>query len=519
MVLKAFKTKVLLGVVLGTGLAQATTKEIESWGPALAGSDPVTVLVKMENRLDLSTLKNLDSDPQARSAKIAQTLEAHLKMAVEKEAPWLNKGPAEGVEEVTPLWLVGAVKVRVKPGALEKLLLTKGTKSISLDRAKPIHHLFDEVSFSRYSSQAENPLSEEMGWGVKKVGAPEAWKSGVEGEGVIVAVLDSGVNVNHPDLEGNIWKNSGEFGTDANGNDKATNGIDDDNNGYIDDVYGWNFEENNSNISDYMGHGTQAAGIIAGQGKKGVQTGMAPKAKVMALRSCCVLGGEVAESAIWEAIQYAMKNGARVLSMSVSMKHWGKPNYSQWRRASEVLNSAGIVHVNSAGNRGKGNEPYNIGAPGSNPPAWLHPLQSQNGTGVSSMITVGAVDFEDHLRNYSSIGPVTWEEVSDYQDFPFEKGQKKGLMKPEICAPSETPSLSYDGENYTLSFGGTSSATPHVAGAVALLMSAEPKLTVAQITESLLMTATKMDGEFTNHCGAGRLDVQAALEYARTHFK
>jgi subtilisin family serine protease len=416
------------------------------------------------------------------------------------------------------VWLVGAVKVRVKPGALEKLLITKGTRSIALERAKPIHSFFDEVNFSTGSSEPKNPLSEEIGWGVRKVGAEEVWKSGVQGDGVVVAVLDSGVNVNHPDLEGNIWKNPGEQGLDADGNEKASNGLDDDNNGYVDDVYGWNFEENSSDISDYMGHGTQAAGIIAGQGKKGVQTGMAPKAKIMSLRTCCMLGGEVAESAIWESIQYAMKNGARVLSMSVSMKHWGKPNYPQWRRASEVLNVAGIVHVNSAGNRGKGNEPYNIGAPGSNPPAWLHPNQADNPSGVSSMITVGAVDFEDHLRQYSSIGPVTWEEVSGYKDFPFEKGQKKGLLKPEICAPSETPSLSFDGENYTLSFGGTSSATPHVAGAAALLISANPNLTVAQITESLLMSAEQIGGEFTNECGAGRLDIQKAVEYARERF-
>ena len=517
--LQNLKTKAWMLGLLGVGLAQASPKDLEVWGPALTGTDPVTVLVKMENRFDLASLKDLDADSLSRSNEIARVLEDHLKTTMAQEAPWLKDGKPEGVEEVTPLWLVGAVKVRVKPGALEKLLITKGTKSISLERAKPIHRLFDEVSSSKSSPELENPFSEEMGWGVRKVGAPEVWKTGVEGEGVVVAVLDSGINVNHPDLEGNVWKNTGEIGRDADGGDKSSNGVDDDKNGYVDDVYGWNFEENSSDISDYLGHGTQAAGIIAGQGKKGFKTGVAPKAKVMALRSCCLLGGEVAESAIWEAIQYAMKNGARVLSMSVSMKHWGNPNYSQWRRASEVLKSAGIIHVNSAGNRGKGNEPYNIGAPGSNPPAWLHPAQSQNGTGVSSMITVGAVNFEDQLRNYSSVGPVTWEGVSDYQDFPFEKGQKKGLMKPDLCAPSETPSLSFDGENYTLSFGGTSSATPHVAGAVALLLSAEPKLTVAQITESLFMTAHPIGGEFTNQCGAGRLDVDAALDYVRKQFK
>lgn len=508
----------LLGVV---GPVFSEPGALESLAPALASQEPVTVLVKMENRFDLSSLQGLSSERGRRSQQIVEALETHLKTAVEEETPWIKGGEKEGIEEVTPLWLVSALKVRVKPAALEKLIIVKGTRSISLEKAKPIYRLYDDyVSVSSKPTENISLLNEEIGWGVRKVGAPEVWGTGVEGQGVIVAVLDSGVNVNHPDLEGNIWKNPGEIGQDEQGNDRSTNGIDDDQNGYTDDVYGWNFEQNSADISDYMGHGTQSAGIIAGQGKNGFKTGIAPKAKIMTLRSCCMLGGEVAESAIWEATQYAMKQGAQVISMSVSMKHWGKPNYLQWRRASEVLNTAGIVHVNSAGNRGKGNEPYNIGAPGSNPPAWIHPLQtdSSNG-GVSSMITVGAVDFEDHIRNYSSTGPVTWEEISGYGDFPFEKGKRKGLMKPEICAPSETPSLSMDGTNYTLSFGGTSSATPHVAGAIALLLSQNPHLTVAQVTEAIQMSAVNVGEEFTNQCGSGRLDVQAAVNYVKEHFK
>lgn len=497
----------------------AVSPNLAVWTEVVTRNEPVSVLVKMGRPLNLSQLQGLSPEPLKRSLEIAKALESHLENEVEKEAPWIKKGPSEGIESVTPLWLVGAVRVRAKPEAIEKLLIVKGASSMSLEKSKPIHALFDNEVTLRSPDPTERIEPEDIGWGVRKIGAPETWKQGVEGKGVIVAVLDSGINVNHPDLAGNIWKNEGETGTDSDGNDKSTNGVDDDKNGFVDDVYGWNFEENSSDISDYLGHGTQAAGIIAGQGAGGTHTGVAPKAKVMALRSCCLLGGEVAESAIWESIQYAMKQGARVLSMSVSMKHWGKPNYLHWRRASEVLNTAGIVHVNSAGNRGHGNEPFNIGAPGSNPPAWLHPLQSQEGQALSSMITVGAVDYEDHLRQYSSIGPVTWEHVPGYEDFPYNKGERKGLIKPDLCAPSETPSLSMDGENYTLSFGGTSSSTPHVAGAVALLLSENPKLTVAQITESLQMSAVPVDGEFTNRCGAGRLNVQAALDYVRNRFK
>lgn len=486
-------------------------------GKALTGNEPVSVLVKLSQPFDLKSLKKLPLETPKRGLKIAEMLESHLLEQVKKDTPWLKVGSEPGVEEVTPLWLVGALRVRAMPGVIEKLVLVSSSK-VSLERAKPVHALFDEVPANRSSLSSESTLSE-LGWGVQKVKAPEVWEEGPQGNGVVVAVLDSGVNVNHPDLGGNVWMNSGETGKDNQGNDRANNAIDDDKNGFVDDVYGWNFEENTNDVSDYLGHGTQSAGIIAGQGKNGTQTGVAPKAKIMSLRSCCLLGGEIAESAMWEAMQYAMRNGARVISMSVSMKHWGNPSYPQWRRASEVLNLSGIVHVNSAGNRGKGNEPYNIGAPGSNPPAWLHSQQLQAATELSSMITVGAVDFEDHLRNYSSVGPVTWEAVNGYQDFPYEKGKKPGLIKPDICAPSETPSISSDGENYTLSFGGTSSATPHVAGVVALLLSYKSDLTVAQITEAIQMSAEQVEGGFTNHCGAGRIDALASLNYAKTHFQ
>ena len=500
------------------GQGQGMNPNLRAWGPAITGTESVSVLVKLEGPLDLSQVPVKSLSPATRVETITEALEKHLQKQVDEQAAWLKVGSAEGVEEVTPLWLVGALRVRARPAAIEKLLITHGISALSLEKAKPIHRLFDSETESSELGTPTHSGPEQIGWGVKKIKAPEAWGLGSQGEGVVVAVLDSGVNVHHPDLAGNIWTNAGEQGMDSEGNDRSSNGVDDDQNGYVDDVYGWNFEENSSDVSDYLGHGTQSAGIIAGQGKNGTQTGVAPKAKIMTLRSCCLLGGEVAESAIWEAVQYALKKGARVLSMSVSMKHWGKPNYSHWRRASEVLNLAGVIHVNSAGNRGKGNEPYNIGAPGSNPPAWLHPLQAQASSKLSSMITVGAVDFEDQLRPYSSVGPVTWEQVPEYQDFPYEKGQKKGLIKPDLCAPSETPSLAMDGKNYTLAFGGTSSATPHVAGAVAVLLSAEPELSVAQITESLQMTAVPVAGEFTNRCGAGRVDVLAALEYVRRHF-
>jgi len=333
----------------------------------------------------------------------------------------------------------------------------------------------------------------------------------------LVAVVDSGANVSHPDLVPSLWSNPGESGIDRNGKDKARNGVDDDNNGYIDDVVGWNFEDKSNDVSDINGHGSQTAGIVGGAGTGGTQTGVAPGAKMMILRTCCNSGTQIFESNTWEGLQYAIRNKARVISMSLSVKHNTSPSYAKWRRVGEVVLAAGVVHVNSAGNRGSGSPPHNIGAPATNPPAWLHASQPLNG-GLTSMITIGATDETDKIRAYSSTGPVTWEDIEEFKDYPYEGGTKVGLIKPDVCGPSEVPSTSMDGQTYTASFGGTSSATPHVAGVVALLLSGKPNLSVAQVTESLQVSSVSVDNSFNTKCGAGRVDAFRALEYAKNKF-
>ena len=134
------------------------------------------------------------------------------------------------------------------------------------------------------------------------------------------------------------------------------------------------------------------------------------------------------------------------------------------------------------------------------------------------MITIGATDANDSVRYYSSSGPVTWESIDGYSDYLYSDGTKKGLVKPDVCAPSEVPSTSMDGVSYTHSFGGTSSATPHIGGVMALLLSANPKLTPAQAIEALQNSAVVVDETFNNKCGAGRVDALAALEYVQKNF-
>ncbi len=157
------------------------------------------------------------------------------------------------------------------------------------------------------ASPAENHRGN-IWWHVTYVHAPECWDLGYDGDDVVVGVIDTGIDRNHSDIASHMWLNPGELGW---------NQIDDDQNGYVDDTWGWNFEQNNNNptYSTAFGgnHGTNCAGIVAGDGAAGTVTGVAPDALLMSLRV-----NTWAQNI--EAIQYAIDNGADVISMSRSEK-------------------------------------------------------------------------------------------------------------------------------------------------------------------------------------------------------
>ena len=242
----------------------------------------------------------------------------------------------------------------------------------------------------------------------------------------------------------------------------------------------------------------------------------------MALR----VGGQ--ERQYWKAFEFAIQNQVDVISMSMSWKYpWG-PDYPGWRRACETVLAAGIVHANSIGNQG--NQlvthpiPFNIATPGNCPPPRLHPLQPISG-GLSSAIACGATDDSDVLANYSGRGPAAWENAP-YTDYPYASGIKPGLIKPEVCAPGPgTTSCNWrfpqdaNARPYR-SFGGTSAATPHVGGCLALLAQAcrrhGKRIVPARLQEALEATAVRIVGQTRdkeNHFGAGRVDVYAAYKY------
>lgn len=291
-------------------------------------------------------------------------------------------------------------------------------------------------------------------WANDLVKSPEVWQGGlftgsITGEGIVVAVIDDGVEISHPDLATNIWQNSKEV---------AGNGIGDDGNGFTDDIHGWNFttDSNNGDVrpaSERDNHGTHIAGTIAALRNELGSTGVAPNAKIMPIKIADNINGRwenISVSGIAEAIRYAVDNGADVINMS-----FGTNGFSpEIRSALEYAASKNVVTVAAAGNS-RGNMP-------------AFPANQAISWGIS----VGSVDRNIELSQFSNLA-----------------GSNNGML--HIMAPGESiHSLGLGGQFRESS--GTSMATPHVAGVVALMKSANPSLSATEIRRIIAETATKI---------------------------
>jgi subtilisin family serine protease len=366
--------------------------------------------------------------------------------------------------------------------------------------------------------------------GLILINAPAVWAAGDSGAGVLTSNIDTGCDWDHPDLVNNIWNNLGEdFDNDGHTLEWTgsawvfdpgdINGVDDDANGYVDDFIGWNFANNNNNPSSSSYHGTATAGIVCGDGTNGTQTGVAPRAKIMNLLPS-------GEADIWLAMQYAVDNGVDVTTSSLSYKWYfsPQPNYPMWRQMNDVELAAGVVHTNSTSNDGNTvGVPFNISAPGNTPPSWIHPDQTLVG-GTSSVIGVGNVHAStDIIATSSPWGPAAWEDFqinhpgypypmpSQYQDYPYEtQPGSMGLLKPDVSAPGNGTTSTTIGGGYT-SFSGTSAATPHVCGTVALMLGVNPNLTPAEVSMIIQTTSVEKGAPGKdNRYGAGRIDAYEA---------
>ncbi|MCB0347251.1 MAG: S8 family serine peptidase [Bdellovibrionales bacterium] len=176
----------------------------------------------------------------------------------------------------------------------------------------------------------------------------EIIKSDLQKE-VIVAVIDTGIDIDHPYLKSNLWINSGESGLDESGNDKSTNGIDDDHNGYVDDIHGWDFTTQSNDLTDTIGHGTHISGIISGKSTPRLAISNLTKIKIMTLKYFDKDAGDtqsIKNTVL--AIKYAVKMGASIINYSSSGAIRNKDEETAIKEAS----AKGIIFVTAAGNSG-----------------------------------------------------------------------------------------------------------------------------------------------------------------------
>ena len=306
-----------------------------------------------------------------------------------------------------------------------------------------------------------NNTGQSAGTADADIDAPEAWDIQKGNPNLVIGVIDTGVDYNHPDLVGNIWTNPGEI---------AGDGIDNDNNGYIDDTRGWDFAYNDNNPMDGHGHGTHVSGTIAGKGNNGVGvTGVAWNAKIMPLKMFDDTGSGGYTSNAILAINYATAKGVKLTNNS-----WGGGGYSQ--ALSDAINTAGqqgALFIASAGNATQ-----NTDVTPSYPASY----------NLSNIISVASTTRTDGLSYFSNYGATTVD-----------------LGAPGSDIYSAWPNSTYN------TISGTSMASPHVTGAAALLWSQNPTWTAQQVKDRLMQTTDPISALSGKTVSGGRLNINNAL--------
>jgi subtilisin family serine protease len=305
---------------------------------------------------------------------------------------------------------------------------------------------------------------EPANWGVDRVGARTAWTVTHGSPTVVVALIDSGIDSTVPQLADCLWVNEDEI---------PGNGIDDDGNGYVDDVHGWDFRDGDASSlvgTSLHGHGTSVAAIIAARPGRYPVVGIAPGVKLMDLRF--LDSANLFRASDWKlfarAVEYAVDNGADLINLSVFAN--SKPP-SLFEQALAAAQARGVLVVGIAGNQGKGEVMY--------------PARNE------AVLAVSACGSDDALASFSNYGP----EIA-------------------FCAPGQSV-MTFTTGGRVISQSGTSFAAPHVTGALALLLSAGRGLTAAQALAVLEATAVDLGAAGRDdRFGHGLVDAWAAMREA-----
>ncbi|GET35334.1 S8 family serine peptidase [Microseira wollei] len=324
-----------------------------------------------------------------------------------------------------------------------------------------------ERNYIRSLDATPNDPSFNQLWGLNNTGqtggkldadidAPEAWNIQT-GNNVVVGVIDTGVDYNHPDLAANIWTNPGEI---------AGDGIDNDGNGYVDDIHGYDFSDGDSNPLDYQGHGTHVAGTIGAVGNN--STGVAGvnwSAKIMPIK----IFPNATDFNIVKAIEYSANMGVKVTNNS-----WGGgPGSAALKDAIQYAGSKGQLFIAAAGNDATNTDIF---------------PHYPSGFNLDNIISVAATDHNDALAYFSNYGATSVD-----------------LGAPGDNIYSTLPNNSYG------TYSGTSMATPHVAGVASLIWSQYPNLTAPQVKDRILNFADPIAALNGKTVTGGRLNAFNSL--------
>ncbi len=334
-------------------------------------------------------------------------------------------------------------------------------------------------------------------WYLEKIKAPRAWDKQRQSPDIIIAVIDTGVQITHPDLRANIWTNQAEI---------PGNSQDDDHNGYVDDIHGWDFIANTANpepkftdgfTEEGIMHGTIIAGIAAAVGNNAAGiSGLTWRAQIMPLR---VLDsrGEGSTADVVRAVYYAINNGADIINFSFT----GFGNSISLRQAIRDAYRAGLIVVAAAGNeQGEGNG-YNLDEKP------MYPACHDGPRGENWVVGVAATDDLDQKAPFSSYG---------FHGIDLA-APGVSVFSTAVYAPNQQIDGRYFNKYYDGYWSGTSVAAPMVAGALALVEQANPRLNSRQVVDILLDNTdniNRLNPSYLGRLGRGRLNVFAAVQAA-----
>jgi len=406
----------------------------------------------------------------------------------------------QGVQEKFPQRAKRAPKNLPLPD-IENIYLIKFPEELNILKAVAAYSRSPEVIYAQpnyvyqlmevpndpyYSSSGSWSQDYPDMWGLHQIQTAQAWDIEKGSEEVTVAVLDTGVDYEHEDLRDNIWINQKEI---------PDNGIDDDGNGYIDDIRGWNFSDNNSDVQDRMGHGTHCAGTIAAATNNGIGVaGISWNSKIMILNAYAL-----STTHLVNGFHYAADNGADIISNS-----WGFmlpiPSDPVMEEAIDYAYGSGLVVVFAAGNNSDDVDNYAL----SNYP---------------KTIAVAASDHFDRLSPFSNFG-TTIDVAAPGGDWSDQDGPEGRFLGRNILSlkaggldiyGAATDLCCVVGEKYYRARG-TSMACPHVAGLAALVLSKHPEFTNEQVRQVIRVSADDIEAPgWDEKVGYGRINAYQAL--------